>query len=186
MSCLCWLACCIVVPGECKTFVCAPLFNYLFCDNARKHAYWAMRRKLNINDWLYCSCHESGSWPSVRLPEEVTSPSYWLSHHTDCYISLWTTVPTIHCTDYTHTAGCSDCTQTAECTDYTYTAESNQTRFISPGLYLSHSWVLFSEYHSSSDSYIMEPFQVSGSSLILVISCCLVVWFLIICLCILD
>ncbi len=39
-------------------------------------------------------------------------------------------------------------------------AESNQTHFICLGLPLSHCRVLFSVYHSSSNSYITEPFQV--------------------------
>ncbi len=104
--------------------------------------------------WDDSFCHESGSWPSIRLPQEVASPSYWLSHHTDCYMSLWTTVPIIHCTDYTHAA---------ECSDNTYTAESNHTCFISLGLPLSDRRVLSSVYLSPSDSYIMEPFCVSES-----------------------
>ncbi len=37
---------------------------------------------------------------------------FTLSHHTDFYMSLRTTVPMIHCTD---------CTHTAEGTDYTHT-----------------------------------------------------------------
>ncbi len=39
--------------------------------------------------------------PSVRLPQEVASSSYWLSHHTDCCTSLWTAFPIMHCTDFT-------------------------------------------------------------------------------------
>ncbi len=46
-------------------------------------------------------CHEYGSWTSVQLPPEVTLPSYWLSHHTHCYTSPWTTFPMFHCTDCT-------------------------------------------------------------------------------------
>ncbi len=100
--------------------------------------------------WDDSFCHESGSWPSIRLPQEVASPSCWLSHHTDCYMSLWTTVPIIHCTDYTHAA---------ECSDNTYTAESNHTRFISLGLPLSDRRVLSCVYLSPSDSCITEPFR---------------------------
>ncbi len=72
---------------------------------------------------------------------------------TQTVTSLRTTVPIIHCTDYTHTA------------------PSNQTHFISPGLPLSDCQVMFWIYHSpsgsrfkvqgSSGSCFMEPFRVS-------------------------
>ncbi len=39
----------------------------------------------------------TGLWSFVQLPQEVASPSYWLSHHT----SHWTAFPIIHCTDDT-------------------------------------------------------------------------------------
>ncbi len=46
-------------------------------------------------------CHEFGPWTSIRSPPEVTLPSYWLSHYTDCSTLPCTTVPMIHCTKYT-------------------------------------------------------------------------------------
>ncbi len=46
------------------------------------------------------------------------------------------------------------------------TAVTNHTPYISHGFPLSHGWVLFSIYHSSSDSYFTEPVpgQVDSSS----------------------
>ncbi len=118
-----------------------------------------------INSQNYTCCHKSCPCTSVCSPPDAVFSLHCLSHHTDFYMSLQTTVPMIHCTD---------CTDTAECTDYTHTAESILTRFISLGLPLSDRRLLSSVYHSSSNSYIMKPFHVSSSSLSLVISCCLV------------
>ncbi len=46
-------------------------------------------------------CNESCPWPSVWLPPEVIHPLHWLPHYKDCFVSLWTTFPMLHLTDYT-------------------------------------------------------------------------------------
>ncbi len=90
-----------------------------------------------------CVCHESSPWTPIRLPPEVALLLHRLSHYTDCYMSLRTTVPIIHCTDYA------------------LTSSTNQTRFISPGLPPSERRVLFCVYHSPSVNCYTEPFRVS-------------------------
>ncbi len=67
-----------------------------------------------------------------------------------CCTSPRTTVPIIHCTDDTHTH-----THTADCTDYT--ADSHHTPYLSHGFPQSDRRVLYSVYHSPSDSYSTEP-----------------------------
>ncbi len=66
-------------------------------------SHWCnLQKKSNWRNLCIHICHESGPWPSVRLPPEVALPLYWLSHHTDCYTSPWTTFPMFHCTDWIH------------------------------------------------------------------------------------
>ncbi len=79
-------------------------------------------------------------------------------------MSLQTTVPIVHCTDYT------------------LISATNQTRFISPGLPRSDRWVLFWVYHSPSDSCYISSHSVFQFSLVF-IACLgffsfLVVWTL--------
>ncbi len=75
-----------------------------------------------------------------------------LAHHIDSCITLtvaghpWTTVPIIHCTDDAHTTDCTDHTQLIPIC----------TLSISHGLSLCDRRVLYSVYHSPSDSYSTE------------------------------
>ncbi len=92
----------------------------------------------------------------------VTNPVYELLfihhqrslvHHIDSCTTLTvaghprTTVPIIHCTDDAHTTDCTDHTQLIPIC----------TLFISLGLSLCDRRVLYSVYHSPSDSYSTEP-----------------------------
>ncbi len=105
------------------------------------------------------TCHESSSWPSVRLPQEVAPPSYWLSHHIDCYTSPWTAFPIIHCTDHTHMS------------PITCSLESYYT------LYNTHSEpVQIAEYCSAfiiviADSHYTEPVLVIVIVLLVIFLC---------------
>ncbi len=83
-------------------------------------------------------CHKSVPWTSIHSPPEVTHSPHGLLHYT--------TVPIIHCTD-----------DTLSCFHWSHSWLHNHTHFISLGLPLCHRRVLYSVYHSPSDSYSTEP-----------------------------
>ncbi len=102
---------------------------------------------LSFKDLEIAVCHESCPWSFICSPPEVAFRSHRHSHHTDCYMSPRTTVPIIHCTDYTHIYTIHSCNLSN--TIYKPWTSS----FGSPSI------VCF--YHSPSDSNITEPFRVS-------------------------
>ncbi len=101
------------------------------------------------------------------------SPLYWLSHHTDCYTSPWTTFPMFHCTDWIHLKPIthtlfythSDSAQVAEyCLLYRSSSDSTfRSQFL--------IWVLSSS--SSSRSLVTSCFLIISLCWIIPLSCCL-------------